>query len=121
MKKTAVIGASAEEFFKIEEYLPEWELLKVSLNDGKNAISAPLPESTKLVILYACKAVEDTMSFCGQVRDCQTNLPILLIVVGRYEIIQGSAVRDLGNTTFITTPFCAEEFVAKLIGLFKTL
>lgn len=69
-------------------------------------------------ILIAIKDEESTLTICEQLRNSpeDSSAPILL-VIGRYEIQQGNAVRRMGNATFIMTPFGEKELREKIAEL----
>jgi DNA-binding response OmpR family regulator len=43
----------------------------------------------------------------------RADIPILL-VIGRYEIAQGIAVRQMGNATFVLLPFSPQQLREKI-------
>jgi len=118
-KAALIIGATVEEYSQIKESLLNWKSRNIQLSDLETVVSS-LPEMTKVAILYARKEVKDTLAICEQLRHLQNSLPILL-VVGRYEITQGSAIKGIGNATFIIRPFDAKELGNKMAGLGEEL
>ena len=71
-------------------------------------------------MVYARTQQKDTLAICEQLRSFPENsaAPILL-VIGRYEISQGSAVKQMGNATFIITPFSEKELRGKITELLE--
>ncbi len=114
-----VIGASAEQLSHIKQCLADWECASVPLDDEEAAVSSALP-AAKLIIVYARKEQKSTLTICEQLRNSPENhaTPILL-VIGRYEITQGSAVRDMGSAGFIITPFDEKELHNKITDLLE--
>jgi len=108
--KILVVGGSPEEIGRLEEWLPDWECVAVSVDaDGT------IPARPRLALVYAQPKEEDTLSICRQLREvpASAEAPILL-VMGRYQISQGSAVRSMGNDEFIAAPLSEERLRAKI-------
>ena len=112
-----VVGASAEELAHVEQCLTDWRCVSVSLNSEETGVSS-IPQGAKLIIAYARKVGKNTLGICEQFRNApeSSTVPILL-VIGRYEIPQGSRVRQMGNATFIITPFGEKELRDKITEL----
>jgi len=110
-----VVGGSPEEFGHIEQCLPDWECVSVSLDADGTAISGPIPAQPCLILVYAQPGETDTLSICQQLREdaASRDAPILL-VVGRYHVVQGNAVKRMGNAEFIMTPFDEDELRSKI-------
>ena len=77
-----------------------------------------MPPTAKLIIVHARKQQKSTVAVCEQLRGSPGNqaTPILL-VIGRYEITQGTAVRSMGNAAFIIAPFDEKELRDKVADL----
>jgi response regulator RpfG family c-di-GMP phosphodiesterase len=116
-----VVGASEEEFDYIKQYLSDWQCVAASLNDEETEVSS-IPPAAKLAIVYARKNQKNTLAICEQVRNPpgSSAVPILL-AISRYMITQGSAVKRMGNTTFIIIPFEEKELRDKIEQLKKEL
>lgn len=100
-----VVGASEEEFTHVKRRLSDWKCVSVPLNDEETAVSS-IPASAKLIIVYARKKEKNTLAICEQLRNSpESSAAAILLVIGRYETVQGNAVKRMGNATFIITPF----------------
>lgn len=100
-----VVGASVEEFTQVKGYLSDWECVSAPLNDEETVVSS-IPGTAKLIIVYARKKEKNTLAICEQLRNSpeSSTVPIFL-VIGRYETVQGNAVKRMGNATFVISPF----------------
>ena len=68
-----------------------------------------------LFVVYAQKSEKSTLAICEQLRNSpETSAVPILLVISRYEINQGSAVKRMGNATFTITPFKEEELCDKI-------
>ena len=109
-----VVGASEEEFGHVKQCLSDWQCMAESLNDEGTAVSS-MPATPGLFIIYAQKSEKSTLAICKQLRNpLGTSAVPILLVISRYEITQGSAVKRMGNATFIITPFKEEELCEKI-------
>ncbi|MBW8002191.1 MAG: hypothetical protein FVQ80_09225 [Planctomycetes bacterium] len=109
-----VAGASEEEFDHVKQCLSDWQCVAESLNDGETAVSS-MPVTPGLFVVYAQKSEKSTLAICEQLRNSPETLAVpILLVISRYEITQGSAVKRMGNATFIMTPFKEEELRDKI-------
>ncbi len=107
--KVIVVGASEEEFGHVKQCLSDWQCVAESLNDDGTAVSSK-PATSGLFVVYAQKSEKSTLAICEQLRNSpETSAVPILFVISRYEITQGSAVKRMGNATFIITPFKEEE------------
>ncbi len=85
-----------------------------SLNDGGIAVSS-MSATPGLFVVYAQKSEKSTLAICEQLRNSpRTSAVPILLVISRYEITRGSAVKRMGNATFIITPFKEEELCDKI-------
>ena len=80
-----------------------------------------LPSRPELILVYVRKDVSETMNLCKQIREDREyeEVPILL-VVDRYQIAHGSAVKTMGNAAFIIAPFDAKGLIEKIEALRPT-
>jgi len=109
-----VVGASEDEFDHVKQCLSDWQCVPAPLNDEETEVFS-IPAAADAFIVYARKEQEKTQAICERLRssaECSTT-PILL-AINRYEITQGSAVKRMGNATFIITPFKEEELREKI-------
>ena len=97
-----VVGASAEQVVNLVELLPGYRLAKAPVHTGGKMVLPSLLSPPELVLVYARKDESETMDICRELREDQeyADVPILL-VIGRYQVVQGSAVKTMGNATFI--------------------
>ncbi len=116
-----VVGASAEEFDHVKQCLSDWQCVAAPLNDEETEVSS-MPAAAEVIIVYARKNPKNTLAICEQLRNSAecSGAPMLLIV-NRYEISQGSAVKRMGNATFIIIPFNEKELRDKIIEVKKEL
>jgi PleD family two-component response regulator len=109
-----VVGALEEEFNHVKQCLSDWQCVAASLNDEGTAVSS-MPATPGLFIVYAQKSEKNTLAICEQLRNSPETLAVpILLVISRYEMTQGSAVKRMGNATFIITPFKEEELCDKI-------
>jgi len=109
-----VVGASEEEFDHVKQCLSDWQCVAESLNDDGTAVSS-MPATPGLFVIYAQKSEKSTLAICEQLRNSPETLAVpILLVISRYEITQGSAVKRMENATFIITPFKEEELREKI-------
>ena len=109
-----VVGASEEEFDHVKQCLSDWQCVAESLTDDGTAVSS-MPATPELFVIYAQKSEKSTLAICEQLRNSpETSAVPILLVISRYEITQGSAVKRMGNATFIMTPFKEEELRDKI-------
>ncbi len=114
-----VIGASAEELAHVKECLADWECVNVPLEDGGTGVS-PIPATAKLLIVYARKEEKRTFAVCEQLRGtAESKATPILLVIGRYEITQGTAVSRMGSAGFIITPAEEKELREKIADLLE--
>ncbi len=114
-----VVGASEEEFGHVKQCLSDWQCVAESLNDDGMAVSS-MPATPGLFVIYAQKSEKSTLAICKQLRNSpDTSAVPILLVISRYETTQGSAVKRMGNATFIITPFKEEELCEKIEQLKK--
>jgi len=116
-----VVGASAEEFDHVKQCLSNWQCVAAPLNDEETEVSS-MPAAAEVIIIYARKNPKNTLAICEQLRNSPecSGAPMLL-VINRYEISQGSAVKRMGNATFIIIPFNEKELRDKIIEAKKEL
>ena len=116
-----VVGASAEELDHVKQCLSDWQCVDAPLNDEETEVSS-MPAAAEVIIVYARKNPKNTLAICEQLRNSPecSGAPILL-VINRYEISQGSAVKRMGNATFIMTPFNEKELRDKIMEIKKEL
>ena len=115
-----VVGAPAEEFDRIKRYLSDWQCVAAPLNNEGAAVSS-IPATPELIIIYARNNEKDTLAICEQLRNSTESSAIpILLAINRYEITQGSAVKRMGNTSFIIIPFNEKELCNKINELFES-
>ena len=84
------------------------------LNEEQVGLSSALP-AADLMIVFARKEQERTLAICERLRKAPDRAATpLLLVIGRYEISQGSAMRNTGRATFIIAPFGEKELRANI-------
>jgi PleD family two-component response regulator len=116
-----VVGASEEEFDCVKQCLSDWQCVATPLNDEGTAVSS-ISATPELFIVYAQKNEKDTLAICEQLRNSPgTSAVPILLAISRYEITQGSAVKRMGNATFIIAPFKEEELREKIEQMEKEL
>ena len=114
-----VAGASAKQSAHIRQCLPNWECVNAPLNDEGTAISS-IGTTPTLAIVHAQEEKKNTLAICEQLRNSpQSSAAPILLVISRYEITQGNAVKRMGNAAFIMTPFDEEELRRKTAELIK--
>ena len=115
--KAIVVGASVEEFAHVRQCLSDWDCMSVPLNDEQTGLSSRFP-AADLAIVFAREEQERTFAISEQLRAVPDGAATpLLLVVGRYEISQGTAVGRTGRAGFIITPFGEKELRGKIEGL----
>lgn len=118
-RTVVVAGASTEESAHIEQCLSDWECVNAPLSNEGTAISS-IPRTPTLVIVYAQEREKNTLAICEQLRNApESSAAPILLVISRYEITQGNAVKSMGNATFIMTPFDEKELQRKTAELVK--
>ncbi len=91
-----VVGASEEEFGHVKQCLSDWQCVAESLKDDGTAVSSK-PGTSGLFVVYAQKSEKNTLAVCEQLRNSPETLAVpILLVISRYEITQGSAVKRMG-------------------------
>ena len=99
-----VVGASAEELAHVRECLSGWRVAVGDVDGGADGCS--LPERPGLIVVYARKAEKETFAVCERLRNApETSDAPIPLVISRYLISQGHAVKRMGNGGFIMTPF----------------
>ena len=120
MRTVIVAGASAKESAHIEQCLPDWECVNAPLNDEETGICS-IGTTPTLAIVYAQEEKKNTLAICEQLRNSsESSAAPILLVISRYEITQGNAVRRMGNAAFILTPFDEKELKNKTAELLKS-
>lgn len=120
MKDTAlVLGAPPEEVAKVDRILPDWELASLPVADGE-LVASKVPAAAKVIVAFAQEKEEDTMSLCEDLRSLPetSDVPILL-VINRYQITQGNAVKRLDNADFVIAPINQNNMpdkIGELVG-----
>ena len=116
-----VVGASQEEFDHVKLCLCDRQCVAASLNDEKTALSS-MPPMPGLFIVYAQKSQKNPLAICEQLRNSPESSAVpILLAISRYEIIQGYAVKRLGNAAFVIIPFKEEELRDKIEQMKKEL
>ena len=114
-----IVGASAEELAHAEKCLSGWQCVAVTVDDETDA--RPASGAPGLVVVYARKDEKETLGVCRQLRNApETSDAPILLVISRYLISQGNAVKRMGNADFIMTPFDEKEMRDKIAGSFGT-
>ena len=113
-----VVGASAEEFDRATQCLPSWQCVSAAV-DTRQADVRSVPKDVQLNLVFARKDENETLIVCKKLRNMpKTSGAPILLVIGRYLISQGHAVRRMGNAGFIMTPFDEKEMRDKLADAF---
>ena len=114
-----VVGASAQEFADVQHCLPDWRCVNVPVGDRGPTVSS-ISATPQLIVVYALKDEKATLAICEQLRNApKTSGAPILLVISRYLIAQGTAVKRMGNAEFIMTPFDEKrmrEKMAELVG-----
>ena len=118
--RTALVaGASSEEFAHLQRCLSEWECVNAPLKNMKSCI-CPIGARPTLAILFAQKDEKNTLTICEQIRNSPENADVpILLIISRYEIIQGNAITRKGNATFLIAPFNEQELRDTCNGLLE--
>ena len=84
------------------------------LDEEQMGLSSALP-ATGLMIVFPHKEQERTLAICERLRKVPGRAATpLLLVIGRYEISQGSLVRNTGRAMFFIAPLGRKELCAKI-------
>lgn len=114
-----VVGASEEELDYVKGCLSDWECVPAPRN-GRESGASVVPATPKLIIVHARKEWESTQAICQQARKASGSSAPILLVIGRYEISQGSAIKEMGNAAFIIAPFHEKELRDKIGELLES-
>jgi response regulator RpfG family c-di-GMP phosphodiesterase len=91
----------------------------VPLSDEGTTITS-IRKTPTLVIVYAQDREKNTLAICEKLRNSpQSSAAPILLVISRYEIAQGNAVKRMGNAAFIMTPFDEDQLQRKTAELVK--
>jgi response regulator RpfG family c-di-GMP phosphodiesterase len=109
-----VSEASGEDFIHLQQCLPNWQC-QVAPPINEDPTLSWFPPTAELIIVYAQKEQREALAICEQFRNSpqSATVPILLII-GRYDIPQANAVKQMGNATFMIAPFSEKELQDKL-------
>ena len=109
-----VVGASEEELDHVKQCLSDWQCVPAPLNDEETEVSS-IPAAAEAFIVYARKEREKTQAICEQLRNStETSAAPIVLVIGRYEIVQANAIKRMDNAAFVITPFNERELRDKL-------
>ena len=112
-----IVGASAQEFDDVQRWLPGWKCVDLPGGDCGPAVS-PTTATPRLVVVYALKDEKATLAVRERLRNAAaTSRAPILLVVGRYLISAGIAMRRLGNADFILSPLDEKRIREKIAGL----
>ncbi len=117
-----VVGATHKESIHIEKCFIDWKYEAVLLNEETSGITAPIPKSPILMLVYAQEEQKDTIAICEQLRkDPEGATAPFLLVIDRYKISQFHELRRrMENITSIITPFEQEEIHIKIDEILGT-
>ncbi len=117
-----VVGATYKESIHIEKCFIDWKYEAVLLNEETSGITAPIPKSPILMLVYAQEEQKDTIAICEQLRkDPEGATAPFLLVIDRYKINQFHELRRrMENITSIITPFEQEEIHIKIDEILGT-
>jgi hypothetical protein len=117
-----VVGATHKESIHIEKCFIDWKYEAVLLNEETSGITAPIPKSPILMLVYAQEEQKDTIAICEQLRkDPEGATAPFLLVIDRYKISQfHEHRRRMENITSIITPFEQEEIHIKIDEILGT-
>jgi len=116
-----VVGASAEEFDRARQCLPSWRCVSAVIDTGQADVRS-VPKDVQLNLVYARKEENETLIVCKKLRNMpKTSGAPILLVISRYLISQGHAVKRMGNAGFIMVPFDEERMRDKLAEAFGLL
>ena len=117
-----VVGATHKESIHIEKCFIDWKYEAVLLNEETSGITAPIPKSHILMLVYAQEEQKDTIAICEQLRkDPEGATAPFLLVIDRYKINQFHELRRrMENITSIITPFEQEEIHIKIDEILGT-
>ena len=115
-----VVGATGKETAQLEDCLPDWDCLQVSLSDEGKPSVPPMASKPTVILVFARKEEEKTVSICREIRNFPeiATVPILL-AVGKYDMAQGNAVKRMGNAEFVITPFLQKSLQDKIAALLE--
>lgn len=115
-----IVGASAEEFDHARQCLPSWRCVSAVI-DTRQADVRSVPKDVQLNLVYARKEENETLIVCKKLRNMpKTSGAPILLVISRYLISQGHAVRRMGNAGFIIAPFNEKQMRDRLADGFVT-
>ncbi len=118
-----VVGTTThKESIHIEKCFIDWKYEAVPLNEETSSISAPIPKTPILMLVYAQEEQKDTIAICEQLRkDPEGATAPILLVIGKYKMSQFYELRrHMENITAIVTPFDQEEIHAKIDEILGT-
>ena len=116
-----LLGANDQQIAHLKNCLSDWQCVIVPLNDQGIANKCSTSAPPEVAILDAQDEVNTTLAICEQFRSAaKTATTPILLVINRYDIAQGNAVKYQGNTGFIFTPFDPEGLKVKIDGLLDT-
>ncbi len=117
-----VVGATHKEDIHIEKCFMDLKYEAVHLNEETSGISAPIPKSPILMLVYAQEEQKDTIAVCEQLRkDPEGMKAPILLVVGKYKMSHFHELRRrMENITSIITPFDQEEIHTRIDEILGT-
>lgn len=115
-----VVGASGEEFAQVDHILPDLECASLLVKDNKIVVLT-IPVTTKVIVAFAQEKEEDTIAVCEHIRSFPeiSKTPILLII-NRYQITHGNAVKRMGKADFVIAPIREELMRNKFAKLVES-
>jgi response regulator RpfG family c-di-GMP phosphodiesterase len=115
--RALVVGASEEELSHIRTCLADWECPSAELGEDQRSV-LEIPATLDVVVVHARKSEPDTLALCEHFRSAPQSAAVpILLVIGRYEITQGSAIMRMGNAAWLMAPFKEKELSQRIAQL----
>lgn len=112
-KTVCAVNASEQEEGELRKALPASDLLLVSPEELiRDELPCPISDVGLVVVCTSQTGPETGCAFCNSLRQRQDLAEaLLLLVVNRYEIHYGNAVRRLPKSHFLVAPLAADEML----------
>lgn len=112
-----IIGGTEEQFREVDQKLIRWNLIRTALTEHGIQEMQFSPEPS-LILLFAQDNEERASAACEQLRSIgKTSTAPILILISKYQIAQGNAVKSMGNADFLIKPFTKEAIKEKVSNL----
>ena len=114
-----IVGPSAQEFADVQRCLSDWKCVNVPVSEGASAAPS-ITATPQLIVVYALKDKKKTLAVCERLRNsAETSGVPILLVISRYLVSQGTAVKRMGNAELVLSPLDEKrmrEKIAELVG-----